>query len=313
MQITKLTIENIKGLLEDLAFSQKNITDMTAICILALADESPREGLIKGKKCLAEGARITDILNFAKNNLGKVYAENTRESIRKHSLKYLVDNGIALVNADDPNRATNSGLTNYTLSEHFRNLLIAFQNNKDEFNQLQGKFLDTELSNRRNELNSLKGKNVVVSIPHSTEILTLSPGEHNIIEKYIVEELFVLNNKNPHLIYIGDTKDKDKFHDHDLCNTINLLIDDHAKLPDVIGFDKDTKTVLIYEAVASSGPVDNLRKKELLNLCKDCPFKIEFSTVFLRSKLYQRFAATIAEGTVVYIIESRQKITFESY
>lgn len=308
-----LTIETVKSLLEELAFPQKSITDMTAICILALSDTKTRENLIKGKNCLADGARITDILRFAENDLGRSYAENTRETIRKHSLKYLVDNGMVLVNVDNPNRATNSGLTNYTLSDKFEKLLTSFQNDSGEFIQLKGEFINIDLSNRRAELNSLKRQDIQVSIPGTETILTLSPGEHNIIEKFIVEELFKLGYKNTYLVYIGDTKDKNKFNAPELCTHIKLTIDDHAKLPDVVGFDADTNTVIVYEAVASSGPVDNLRKKELINLFKDCPFNIKFYTVFLTSKLYQRYSSAIAEGTVVYVIESKQKISYEIY
>ncbi|PEK94247.1 BsuBI/PstI family type II restriction endonuclease [Bacillus mycoides] len=313
MNTSNLSIESIKLLLEELAFPQKNITDMTAICILALSNTTIRAGLIKEKHCLAEGARITDILQFAENDLGRTYAENTRESIRKHSLKYLIDNGMVLVNADNPNRATNSGLTNYTLSHKFNKLLLAFQRDDIIFNELKEEFVNVELVNRRAELNSLKKQHIHITIPALNEILTLSPGEHNIIEKFIVEELFQLDYHNARLVYIGDTKNKDKFNDPVLCSHINLIIDNHAKLPDVVGFDVETNTVMIYEAVASSGPIDHLRKKELLELFKDCPFTIEFFTVFLKPKLYQRYATTIAEETTVYIIESKQKIKYEAY
>ncbi|PDY52289.1 hypothetical protein CON61_15890 [Bacillus toyonensis] len=95
--------------------------------------------------------------------------------------------------------------------------------------------------------------------------------------------------------------------------TYKPTIDGHAKLPDVVRFDGDINTVIVYEAVASFGQVDNLRKKELINLFKDCPFNIKFQTVFLTSKLYQRHSSAIAEGTVVYIIESKQKISYKTY
>lgn len=86
------------------------------------------------------------------------------------------------------------------------------------------------------------------------------------------------------------------------------------KVPDVVGFDMHSNTVIVYEAVASSGPIDALRKKELIGLFIDCPFNIHFYTVFFTTKLYQRFTTTtIAEGTVVYIIETKQKITYETY
>src|SRR6266571_1967507 len=86
--------KQIKKLLDDLGFPSRFNTEQTSLCVSALADNSPREGLILGKKTLREGARIHNIIQFSRTSLGKTIAENTRESLRKTSLKYLVDFGL---------------------------------------------------------------------------------------------------------------------------------------------------------------------------------------------------------------------------
>lgn len=63
-----MTIEDIKGLLRELSFPPGLVSDQTALTILALADRQPREGLLGGHSCLADGARIHDILNFVRRS-----------------------------------------------------------------------------------------------------------------------------------------------------------------------------------------------------------------------------------------------------
>lgn len=69
------------------------------------------------------GLRIHDIIVFARELLDKNYAENTRESIRKLSLKRLVNHGLLVLNPDNPKRPINSGSTNYALEPSFRKIL----------------------------------------------------------------------------------------------------------------------------------------------------------------------------------------------
>ena len=117
------SIKTIHSLLKKLDFPEDFNNEQTAICILAMMDTKPREGLLNHCKCLRDGARIHDIIAFAKRDLRIKYAENTRESIRKGSMHRLVNHGLAVVNPDDPERATNSGDTNYILTPAFLNIL----------------------------------------------------------------------------------------------------------------------------------------------------------------------------------------------
>ena len=91
-----MTIEEIKLILKKLNFPERFITEQTAICIKALIDQKERTGLLPEHKNLSEGARIHDILNFARDVIGKKVAENTREAYRKTSLAPLLNHGIVV-------------------------------------------------------------------------------------------------------------------------------------------------------------------------------------------------------------------------
>ncbi|KAF6563420.1 hypothetical protein G9G63_14615 [Paenibacillus sp. EKM202P] len=308
-----LTIGIAKEILQRVGFPEQNCTDTTAICVIALQDRKPRQGLILGHQCLAEGARITDILEFARNDLGKNYAENTRETVRKHSLKYLVDFGLVHVNKDDPTRPVNSGNTNYTLVEEFDGLLKTYDDPSLFSNKIQG-FVNEATINRKKYLESLENHKVQIEVPFKSHpLLLLSPGDHNIIEKLIVDELFIEEGRRTYLVYLGDTRNKKKYIDEELVERIRISVDEHAKLPDVIGFDESNNEVMIFEAVASSGPVDFLRKKELEVLFARCPYSLRMSTVFLKRSVFQKFSNNIAPGTSAYIAETKMKAVYETF
>jgi BsuBI/PstI restriction endonuclease len=88
-----VTIEQVKELLRELGFPDGYNSDQTALTVLALADRQPRQKLLTGHSRLAEGARIHDVLNFVREDMGRRVAENTRESYRKTSLRPLVEAG----------------------------------------------------------------------------------------------------------------------------------------------------------------------------------------------------------------------------
>ncbi|WP_333653266.1 hypothetical protein [Dissulfurispira sp.] len=115
-----MPLEKIKEVLHKLNFAEKYISDQTAICVQAMLDETERKGLLPGHKTLSEGARIHDILNYARNVIGRKVAENTREAYRKTSLAPLMNYGIVVrhqLTTNDPN-------TYYRLHPDFARLFL---------------------------------------------------------------------------------------------------------------------------------------------------------------------------------------------
>lgn len=311
----KLSIEDAKTILEDLYFTK--ISDLTAICILALNDDTERDGLILGYTRLSQGARVTDILNFARRDLSKPYAENTRETVRKHSLKYLSEYGLVIQNADDPNRVTNSGNNNYILTPQFRKLIQAYLHDKEEYVLLKEPFINSLEVSRLKEIEDLKKKteNIIISHKSLQKDLSLSPGPHNIIEKFLVEEVVTKLSTDAKVVYVGDTKTKDLYFNKDLITYLGLEIDVHQKIPDVIMCDDQKNILYLCEAVASSGPIDMLRKKELEELFNswNAKYPIVFITAFLDSSLFKRFSDQIASDTTVYLIDQKRTILYRDY
>lgn len=307
--------ERIKAALTDLGFPKDKYSyELTAISLLALMDTNEREGLILKKRNLSEGARIFDIMAYAKDDLGITYEPNSRESFRKECLYHLVDEGFAIRNADNPQRPTNSGNTNYIITENAKNLFMAFLDYDSlEYERFKMSFRQSATKIRQDEISRMEGLLVRITIPDTKQTIALSPGAHNIIQKLIVEELFNIEREQMNLVYLGDTQNKSAFVDKSLCKKLSIAIDDHEKLPDVIAFSEGTKEVFIFEAVASSGPITELRKKEIENLFRDSEFQLEMVSVFLDKKIFQKFSTVIAPETKVYLLDCKKSIAYSSY
>ncbi len=109
--------------LRQLGMPNEQLNDRTAICLLALLDLHITTPWHKASNPMLG---IRAILDFAREKLDHNYAENTRESIRKFSVKQLVAAGILLHNPDKPDRAVNSSDNCYQVEPSALNLFRKF-------------------------------------------------------------------------------------------------------------------------------------------------------------------------------------------
>lgn len=112
-------LDVIEAVLDAITFPKRYNTEQTRYCVLALLDRKPREGLLLGKTSLNEGARIHDVLEFVRHDLGIPVAEDTRESYRKTSLKHLLDRGLITRHRS----SVNDPKTHYVLHRRFEEQL----------------------------------------------------------------------------------------------------------------------------------------------------------------------------------------------
>lgn len=295
-----MDIAEVKEILKKLKLEERFNTDQTAICILIMLDKKKRKDLLFNT--LNDGVRIHDIIKYSDILLSKKYAENTRESIRKSSLKRLVDHGLVIVNPDDSSRPTNSGNTNYILEKTFEEILRTDKSNR---NAKIKKWLNSHKSLLKIK-KELELKNIV-EIEILSEKIKLSPGKHNVLIKEIVESFCQKFISDPVIIYIGDTKNKEIFKNVSFLLRFGFDINIHEKMPDVIAYDKSNKKLIFIESVTSVGPFEELRKKEVDNLVKK-QFKnkkmigsIDYITAFLDRDTFRKFSKIIAWNTSVWI------------
>jgi BsuBI/PstI restriction endonuclease domain/BsuBI/PstI restriction endonuclease HTH domain len=305
---TPLDLEEVKMLLQQLGLDRRLITEQSAICVLALADGTEREGLLQGKKRLRDGARIHDIIAFARHACGKDVAENTRESYRKLSLRPLCEEGLVVRHQ----LSTNDPKTFYRLHPELLRLLTCPA-------PLERRWLAHALAVRLAQGQSWQQQRRRAEVPvevGQSQPFFLSPGAHSRLAAEVVEVYAPRFLSRPCVVYLGDTRQKRGYQNRDLMRELNLPLQVTANLPDVILLSETERRLVIVEVVASSGPISTSRLAQLQPLGQPplaLGYGVRYVTAFPSRRVLRRFVEEIAWDTEVWIAnEPDQVVQFSS-
>lgn len=150
---------------------------------------------------------------------------------------------------------------------------------------------------------------VVVTFPNRGGTRTLSSGKSSVITKAVIEEFAVRFLERPAVIWVSESGRKVVARDDQLAKSMGLEIDQTRVLPDVIlvdlrSDDTDPPILVFVEVVATDGPVNDLRKRELLELADGSAFskdRIAFLTAFEdRKQTPSRLVSSLAWETFAW-------------
>lgn len=243
---------------------------------------------------------IHDIMDFVRENYGKDYAENSRETIRRQTIHQFEQAGMVIRNIDNPERPTNSPKTNYTASGDLLQVLhsmgtVDFEDHLNKFTRNHGRLF--EIYNKRR-----KGHELEVQVDEG--ILYFSPGKHNKLQIRVIQTLKPHFFDEAKLLYVGDTADKMLYRNEPLIKKIGLPMRRHDKLPDLIYYEEKRNLLFLIEAVTSHGPMTPKRVTEIEEMLKDVRFSRIYISAFLNFRDFKRYAADIAWETEVWVAEN---------
>jgi len=101
----KRRLREALAILKDLGLPREQQNDRSALTLLALLDLEPKT---PWRKAASPMRGITEMMGFFADHYGKVYAPNTRETVRRFTVHQFVQAGLAVPNPDKPSRPTNS-------------------------------------------------------------------------------------------------------------------------------------------------------------------------------------------------------------
>ncbi|MDX9987582.1 BsuBI/PstI family type II restriction endonuclease [Thiothrix unzii] len=282
-------------ILQALGMPKEQLNERTAITLLALLN-LPADTQWQHASNSLLGIRA--ILDFARQQMARNYAENTRESVRKYSVKQLVAAGVLLHNPDKPDRAVNSADNCYQVEEQ---ALVLFQ-------QFGTKKWDVALGNYLAQRQTLADQfarhrdmqRIPVTIQEDQSI-TLSPGAHSDLIRQIIEVFAPHFVPGGELVYVGDTGNKWGYFNESLLQSLGVEVGNHGKMPDIVLYHREKNWLILVEAVTSSGPVDGIRHAELANLFKSSSAGLVYVTAFPdRGEILRKFLSVVAWETEVW-------------
>ena len=280
-----------------LQFGPKQRNEISAYTLLALLD---LQSDVLWTDAQAPLRGITPIIDFIADAYGNRYAPNTRETIRDDAVKFFVEEGLLLRNPDDPNRPTNSGKTVYQIEPSALALLRKV--GTLEWKQALQSYLASRETLKHEIARKRDLARVPVTLPDGSQV-ALSPGGQNPLIKAIIEQFCPAFAPGGVVLYIGDTENKFVHLETAGLAALGVTLDSAAKIPDVIVHYTAKNWLLLIEAVASDGPVDGKRRKELKYLFAGCTVGLVFVTAFKTRSAMQKDASRIAWESEVWIAD----------
>ena len=292
-------VEEAQEILEALGMPAAQHNQMAGMTLIALSGLTPDADWAK-----AERRRCTvtkGIMDYLAQHYGATYAPNTRETFRRQVLHQFVQAGIADYNPFDPDLPTNSPKAHYAVTEFALDVVRRYGTGDWEsavarFRSEQGALVERYAQDRQRRL-------VPVMLPGG-QVLRLSPGRHNEVQRAIVEEFAPRFAPGAQLLYLGDTEKKDLFVERARLTQLGVPITDHNKLPDVILYDAARNWLFLVEAVTSHGPVSPSRRIDLEAMLARCHVGAVYVSAFPDFGEFRKHMSNIAWETEVWLCDA---------
>ena len=243
--------------------------------------------------------KTRDIIKFVNSNFGENISSGSYDDIRRKDLKLLTTAGVILQSS--PKSATNDSTRGYTVNPVFNKLIKQYGSPNWESNVAKAlkkvKPLREVLARKRSI------KKIKVKLPNGKK-LNFSLGEHNELQKAIIEDFLPRYGYGAEILYVGDTSDKYLHLDTERLKKLNFPELKHDELPDIVAYSKEKNWIYLIEAVHSSGPIDELRLLQLQKMTKKSKAEIVYVTAFLDRNKFRKYSPEIAWETEVWIADN---------
>ena len=302
----KIVAENIfdvLGILKEVGIPLEGLTDLRlkrmAQALMAIGGIKTS---FKEVKSVKDGVylRTREILKFENDNYRENISPGSYDDIRRKDLKLLVLGNIAINSSSIESQATNDGSRGYCLSDEFADLLRAF--NTSNWTEALGvykqkvKALEEELIKKR------EAERVPVLLPNGQELL-LSYGEHNQLQKAIIENFLAIYGKGCEVLYVGDTSDKLLYKDEEVLRDLNFFDLEHDELPDVVAYNKEKNLLFLIEAFHCTGQWDKTRLYKVQSKLQNCKANVIYVSAFETIDQFRTISNNIAWETEVWIAD----------
>lgn len=270
-----------------------------AMCFLALANV--KRDWSETKIFPHRFAKTRDIINLINHFYEEKISSGSYDDIRRKDLKLLVLADLVINSSKNENAPTNDPTRGYALHTDFKKLIETYNTtnwskNLKKFNKNRVPL--SEVLSRKRAL-----EKIPVKLPNGKPI-ELSLGEHNILQKKIIEEFLPRFGSNCEVLYIGDTSNKSLHIELVELKKLNFFELSHDELPDIIAYSKKNNWLYLIEAVHSSGPMSETRVLGLKKLLKKSKAELIFITSFLTRQDFKKWILDIAWETEVWIADN---------
>ena len=237
------------------------------------------------------------MMPFNREENGKDYAPNTRETVRRFTLHQFVEAQLVVQNPDEPQRPVNSPKWNYQVTAEALDVLRAY--GTDAWQSATDRYLADLPGLKARYAAAREMDRIPLTLPDGS-IFTLSPGGQNVLLKAMVEDFCPRFTPGGQVLYIGDAGDKWALFERETLSSLNVEVDEHGKMPDLVIYLPDRNWLVLLEAASSHGPVDSKRQAELAGLFAQSTAGLVYVSCFPNRAEFRKYVDKIAWESEVW-------------
>lgn len=287
-------VEDARIILETLGMDAERSNGRSALVLLALLRLTPAEAWAEAANPML-GTRA--IMDFIRDEYGKEYAPNSRETVRRFTLHQFVEAQLVVQNPDEPQRPVNSPRWNYQVTAEARDVLRAY--GTDDWQSATDRYLADLPGLKARYAAAREMDRIPLTLPNGS-IFTLTPGGQNVLLKAMVEDFCPLFTPDGQVLYIGDAGDKWALFERETLSSLDVEVDQHGKMPDLVIYLPDRNWLVLLEAASSHGPVDSKRQAELADLFARSTAGLVYVSCFPDRAEFRKYVDKIAWESEVW-------------
>jgi len=273
--------------------------ERVALAFLAVADLRPGSEWASAKDFTSGRSLGTrDIIDFLNSHFKEDISRGSYDDIRRKDLLLLVAAGVVVQSL--PESARNTPTRGYSLDASFASLVRSY--GSDGWDTLVSAHLLKVGSLAERFAAARPVTRMKVTIPGGLT-LELSPGDHNVLQRAIVEEFLPRFGHGAELLYLGDAADKFLSVNRERLASLGFFEISHGELPDVVAYSAEKNWIFLIEAVHSFGPFDLIRKIKLETNLKNCTAGLVFVTAFQDKAKFRQFLPDLAWEQEIWIAD----------
>lgn len=295
-------IDEALAILTSLNIPREQQNERSALVLLALLGMTPRKSWSAATDPMLG---ITEMMNVFRDQFGKTYAPNTRETVRRFTVHQFVQIGLVVANPDDPHRPVNSPANRYQIDPALLKLVRTF--GSPAWTESLAAYVATAGALGRLQPRERDMVLVAVKLPSGKKVPLTAGGQNELVKK-IIEDFCPRFTPGGIVVYLGDTGQKQRHVEAGYLERLGVKIDEHGKMPDVVVHLRDKDWLVLIEAVTSHGPIGIKRHNELKALFGSAQSGLVFVTAFLTRRAMTKYLNDIAWETEVWIAEAPSHI-----
>lgn len=237
------------------------------------------------------------VMNWVRDEYGKNYAPNTRETIRRFTLHQFAEAQLVVQNPDEPTRPINSPKWNYQITTEALRVIQRY--GMTEFSLGLANYLAVLPGLKSIYASAREMDKIPLTLPGGSEF-TLSPGGQNVLIKQAIEQFCPRFTPGAEILYIGDAGDKWALFERHRLALLGVVVNEHGKMPDLVVYMADRNWLVLIEAASSHGPVDSKRYGELASLFASSTAGLVYVSCFPDRAEFRKYVDKIAWESEVW-------------